>query len=106
LSYDNGTGCYLADHGDEIIDLRSFDMDVRNGVISAATAADYLGYRSAMDNFLLGMETTKREIERVWGDVDVVRDIDNDEFVRKDLVKVANWEANALEKGRKAAVQE
>jgi hypothetical protein len=106
LGYDNGTGCYLADHGDETIDIRSSNMDVWNGVISAETAADYLEYRSATDNFLLGMETTKREIGRIWEDVEVVRDTDNNEFVRKDLLKVANWEADTLEKGRRAAVQE
>lgn len=59
-----------------------------------------------MNNFLMGFETTKKEIEKVWEHVDVVRDIDNDEFVQKDSLKIPNWEADALEKGRKAAAQE
>lgn len=105
LDYDNGTGCYLADIRDEIIDLRSC-TDLGNGVIAAETAADYLGYRSAMHNFHMGFEKTKKEIEKIWEDIDVVRDVDNKEFVQKDSLKIPKWEADALEKGRKAAAQE
>jgi hypothetical protein len=36
----------------------------------------------------------------------VVRDVDKDEFVRKDSAKVVKWEADFLEKGRKVAAQE
>jgi hypothetical protein len=60
LGYDNGTGCYLADVGDETIDLRSYNPDLGDGVIAAETAADYLGYRSAMNNFQMGFEKTKK----------------------------------------------
>jgi chaperonin cofactor prefoldin len=107
LNYDNGAGCYLADIGDKTIDLRSYDTDLGNGVIAAETAADFLGYRSAMNNFQMGFKKTKEEIEKIWEDVDLVRDVDNDKWVRKDSLKISSkWEADALEKGRKAAVQE
>jgi hypothetical protein len=46
LGHDNGTGCYLADIGDETIDLRSY-TDLGNRVIATETAADFLGYKSA-----------------------------------------------------------
>lgn len=105
LDYDNGTGCYLADVGDQTVDYRS-DMDVGNGVITAETATDYLGYKSAMCNFQMGFEKTKKEIEKIWEDVDVVRDVDSAQFVQKDSLKIPNWEAVGLEKGRKAAAQE
>jgi hypothetical protein len=32
----------------------------------------------------MGFEKTKKETEKIWEDVDVVRVIDNDQFVRKD----------------------
>lgn len=107
LNHDNGAGCYLADIGDETIDLRSYQTDLGNGVISAETAAHFLGYRSAMNNFQMGFKKTKEEIEKIWENIDLVRDIDNGEWVRKDSLKIpSKWEAGRLEKGRKAAAPE
>ena len=105
LNYDNGTGCYLADVGDETIDMRSY-MDLGNGIISAETAANFMGYRTAMDNFQMGFEKTKEEIEKIWEDVDMVRDVDSEQFVQKGSVKIPKWEVDALEKGRKVAARE
>lgn len=65
LNYDNGARCYLADVGDETIDLRSYQMDLGNGVITVETAAEFLGYRSAIDNFQMGFKKTKEEIEKI-----------------------------------------
>ncbi len=105
LDYDNGTGCYLADVGDGTIDLRS-DMDLGNGIIGAETAVDYVGYRSSMNNFQMGFEKTKDEIEKIWKVVDLVRDTEKDQLTRQDSLTIPKWEAEALEKGRKAAAQE
>ncbi|KAL8922657.1 MAG: hypothetical protein Q9172_003472 [Xanthocarpia lactea] len=105
LDYDNGTGCYLADVGDETIDLRSH-MDLGNGIIGAETAVDYVGYRSSMNNFQMGFEKTKDEIEKIWKVVDLVRDTERDQLIRQDSMTIPKWEAEALEKGRKAAAQE
>lgn len=62
LEYD---GSYLAGMGDEIIDFRSEDADVWNGVIAVEIVVGYLGYRSTMDNFQSGLERTKEEIEKM-----------------------------------------
>lgn len=105
LNYDNGTGCYLADMGDETIDLRSY-TDLGNGIIGAETAVDYMGYRSTMNNFQLGFEKTKDEIEKIWKAVDLVRDTEKGQLIRADSLTIPKWEAEALEKGRKAAAQE
>lgn len=59
-----------------------------------------------MGNVQLGIEKMKEEMEKVQGGVGAVRDVDSGGFVQKDLVKIANWEAGILEKGRKAAMQE
>ena len=106
LEYDNGTGCYLADVGDETIDLRSYREDLGNGIIGAETAVDYVGYRSTMKNFQMGFEKTKDEIEQIWKVVDLVRDVDKGQLVRQDSLTIPKWEADSLERGRKAAAQE
>lgn len=105
LDYDNGTGCYLADVGDETIDLRSY-TDLGNGIIGAETAVDYMGYRSTMKNFQMGFEKTKDEIEKIWNIVDLVRDVEKGQLIREDSLTMPKWEAEVLEKGRKAAAQE
>jgi hypothetical protein len=106
LNYDNGAGCYLADVGDETIDLRSYQTDLGNGVITAETASNFLKYRSAMDNFQMGFKKSNEEIEKIWNDVELVRDIDNNAWVRKESVKISTkWETDILEKDKKAAVQ-
>lgn len=106
LDYDNGAGCYLADIGDETIDLRSYQTDLGNGVITAVTAANYLGYRSAMKNFQMGFKKSNEKIEKIWNNIEVVRDIDNNVWVRKESVNISSkWEIDALEKGKLAASQ-
>lgn len=105
LDYDIGNGNYLADVGDETIDLRSYQKDLGNGEITAETATEYLGYKSAMDNFQMGFKRTKEEVEKVWKDVDLVKD--GDEWFQKDSLKISSkWEVDALDRGRKAAAQE
>ncbi|OBT69040.1 hypothetical protein VE03_01297 [Pseudogymnoascus sp. 23342-1-I1] len=104
LDYDNGDGDYGADNGDEEVDLRSYDADLGSGVISAESAADYVGYRSAMENLQVGIERSRGEVERIWAGVGEVRDMDGSRgFVAKEGVRVANWERVILEEGRKAA---
>lgn len=101
LDYDNGNGNYLADTGydDEPIDLRSYE-DVGNGTIEEETVVHYIGYKGAMDNFQMGFEKTKNEIENIWKDVDLLR------FTQGGSLNISKFQTDALEKGRKAAAQE
>lgn len=105
LEYDNGDGCYLDDIGDETINLK-FHMDLGNGTVGTETAIDYMGYISAMNNFQMGFEKTKDNIEKIWKVVDVVRNVDENQLVQKDSLMMPKWQADELEKGRKAALQE
>jgi hypothetical protein len=111
LNDDNGTGDYLTDLGtEETIDMRWDNSDLGNGTITAESAADFCLYRSAMENFELGVSKSKEVVEGIWNDVEVVRDDDRGApggWVRKDEVKVKEmWVKDVLEKGRRAAAQE
>ena len=104
LEYDNGNGNYLADVGDETIDYKAGGMDVGNGIISADTARDYMGYKVAMDNYEAGLKKTKDQLEKIWDAVRMVQR--DDEFIQKSSLTLPDWLADGLEKGRKAAAQE
>jgi hypothetical protein len=56
-------------------------------VITAERATDFLGYRSAMDNFQMGFKKTKEEMETIWEDVDLVKD--GDEWAQKDSLQIS-----------------
>lgn len=71
LEYDSGAGNYLEETGDGTeYDIRSC-MDAGDGTIKEETIVDYSGYRIAMDNFQMGFDKTKDQIEKIWKDVDV-----------------------------------
>lgn len=105
MDYNNGTRCYLTDVGDETIDLTLY-IDLGNRIIGAETAVNYMGYRSTIKNFQMGFEKTKDEIEKIWKVVNLVRDIEKGQLIREDSLTIPKWEAEALEKDRKAAAQE
>lgn len=73
MKCDSGAGDYREEtaNGTEI-DIRS-STDAGDGTIKEETVVDYIGYRIAMDNFQLGFNKTKDQIEEIWKDVDVAR---------------------------------
>jgi hypothetical protein len=80
--------------------------EVGNGMIIEETVVSYLGYKSAMDNFQMGFEKTKDQIEKVWKDVNVVGVVAKGQIVKKEQLTRAQIEMDGLEKGRKVAAQE
>jgi hypothetical protein len=96
LEYDSGGGDYREEIGDgPEYDVRSY-TDAGDRTIKEETTVDYIGYRIAMDNFQIGFDKTKDQIEKIWKNVDV----------GKGSLALPKWEADGLEKGRKAAAQE
>ena len=97
LEYDVGLG----DYREETADGTEYDIrdvtDAGDGTIKNETAVDYLGYKAAMDNFHMGFEKTKYQIEEIWKDVDKSA---------KGPVVMPKWAAGSLEKSRKTAAQE
>ena len=96
LKYDSGAGDYREETADGTEwDVRSY-TDAGDGTIKEETTVDYIGYKIAMDNFQMGFDKSKDQIEKIWKDVDV----------GKGSLALPKWEADGLEKGRKAAAQE
>ena len=96
LKYDSGAGDYCEETADGTEwDVRSY-TDAGDGTIKEETTVDYMGYKIAMDNFQMGFDKSKDQIEKIWKDVDV----------GKGSLVLPKWEADGLEKGRKAAAQE
>jgi hypothetical protein len=96
LEYDIGAGDYREETSDGTANDIRYGSDAGDGTIKEETAVDYMGYKVAMDNFQMGFEKTKYQIEKIWKDVDV----------GKGSLAIPDWAADGLEKGRKAAAQE
>jgi hypothetical protein len=96
LEYDIGAGDYREETSDGTACDARYWSDAGDGTIKEETAVDYMGYKVAMDNFQMGFEKTKDQIEKIWEDVDV----------GKGSLAIPKWAADGLEKGRKAAAQE
>jgi hypothetical protein len=96
LEYDVGAGDYREEASDGTEYDARFESDVGDGTIKEETVVYYMGYKVAMDNFQMGFEKTKEQIEKIWKDVDV----------GKGFLAIPDWAADGLEKGRKAAAQE
>jgi hypothetical protein len=107
LEYDNGTPSYLTDVVNEAPDYDSYMYEyeeVGNGMIIEETVVSYLGYKSAMDNFQMGFEKSKDQIEKVWKDVNVVGVVAKGQTVKKEQLTREQIEMDGLEKGLRVAV--
>jgi len=68
--------------------------DDGDGTVKKQTLVDCIGYRMAMDNFQMGFDKTKDQIEKIW------------KAAGMNPLVLLDYELEGLERGRKAAAQE
>jgi len=111
LEYDSGAGDYNEEWGDgALYDVRSH-TDAGNGMIKDETMVNFAGYKLAMDNFQMGFDKTKDQIEKIWEASEGGKDsltLPQSEFdgLEKDSLALPQFELDGLVKGRRIAAQE
>jgi len=111
LEYDSGAGDYEEEWGDgQLYDVRSH-TDAGNGMIKEETMVNFVGYKLAMDNFQMGFDKTKDQIEKIWEASEGGKDSlavprSGSDGLEESSLAMPQFELDGLAKGRKIAAQE
>ena len=111
LEYDSGAGDYDEEWGDgTLYDVR-YETDAGNGMIKEETMVNFVGYKLAMDNFQMGFNKTKDQIEKIWeasegGEDSLAVPQSGLDGLEEDSLAIPQFELDGLARGRKIAAQE